>query len=310
MDRIAFVKTGWATFYEGDEVVGRHAHIGEYNEAHERFNFRKSEDGRYYGYIPPMGKKQSAPSPRQASGWLLIFVAARNGTGPLTVVGWYENAVFEYAYRDRPEYEVGDFEMDIQGHPYSYCFSADQATLIPLQLRQNVVSGDHFKRSPIIYVQGNGLNDAWRQDFAELAETIVGLAPVIAETKAPTFKFPDAEHRKRVEKAAIDKAIREFDNEYRVTDRQKDNCGYDLLLVDRKTGEELHLEVKGTSTQVMHFYMTRNEQKYLSNPKWRLYMVTGALDRPQGRLMNFAEVTTVFDLVPFAWEGVAKHRET
>lgn len=270
MDRIAFVKTGWATSYEGEEVVGRHAHIGEYNEAHERFNFKRAPDSRFYAYIPPMGRHESAPSPQDTSGWLLISVAARNGNGPLTVVGWYENAVFERAYLDRPEYGVGDFEMDIHGNPYSYCFSADSATLIPLQLRQTVVSGDHFKRSPIIYARGNGRNEAWRQEFAELAESIVELALSIAETKAPTFNFPDAEHRKRVERAAIQEAERVFNAEYRVTDRQKDNCGYDLLLVHRKTGEELHLEVKGTSTQVMHFYMTRNEQKYLGNPRWRL----------------------------------------
>lgn len=306
MDRIAFVKTGWATSYEGEEVVGRHAHIGEYNEAHERFNFKRAPDGRFYAYIPPMGRHESAPSPRDTRGWLLIFVAARNGNGPLTVVGWYENAVFEHTYLDRPEYEIGDFEMDIHGNPYSYCFSADRATLIPLQLRQTVVSGVHFKRSPIIYVRGNGRNEAWRQEFAELAESIVELASSIAETKAPTFNFPDVEHRKCVERAAIEEAERVFNAEYRVTDRQNDNCGYDLLLVHRKTGEELHVEVKGTSTQVIHFYMTRNEQKYLSNPKWRLYMVTEALLHPKGRLMDLAEVETMFDLVPFAWEGVAK----
>ncbi|WAC44616.1 DUF3883 domain-containing protein [Pseudomonas sp. SL4(2022)] len=306
MDRIAFVKTGWATSYEGEEVVGRHAHIGEFNEAHERFNFRKAPDGRFYGYIPPLGRHESAPSPRDSSGWLLIFVAARNGNGPLTVVGWYENAVFEYAYVTRPEYEVGDFEMDIHGNHYSYCFSADRATLIPLHLRQTVVSGDHFKRSPIIYARGNGRNEAWRQEFAVLAESILELAPSINNDKAPTFKFPDAEHRKQVEIAAVNEAKRVFETEYRVTDRQDDNCGYDLLLIHKKTGEELHVEVKGTSTKVMHFFMTRNEQKYLSNPKWRLYMVTEALLRPKGTLMNLAETYKVFDLVPFAWEGVAR----
>lgn len=307
MDRIAFVKTGWATSYEGEEVVGRHAHIGEFNEAHERFNFKKAPDGRFYAYIPPMGRYESAPSPRDSSGWLLIFVAARNGNGPLTVVGWYEDAVFERAYVARPEYEVGDYEMDIHGNHYSYCFSADRATLIPLHLRQTVVSGDHFKRSPIIYVRGNGRNEAWRQGFAELAESIVELASSIAEDKAPTFNFPDAEHKKRVETAAINEARRVFEDDYRVTDRQNDNCGYDLLLIHRKTGEELHVEVKGTSTQVMHFFMTRNEQKYLSNPKWRLYMVTEALRRPKGTLLDLAEVEKIFDLVPFAWEGVARN---
>ncbi|MOA01594.1 hypothetical protein D3C78_1210110 [compost metagenome] len=56
----------------------------------------------------------------------------------------------------------------------------------------------------------------------------------------------------------------------------------------------------------MHFFMTRNEQKYLNNPKWRLYMVTEALRRPKGTLMDLAEVEKAFDFLPFAWEGVAR----
>ena len=41
MDKIAFVKTGWATSYDGDQVVGRHEHIESYDEAHEKFNFNQ-----------------------------------------------------------------------------------------------------------------------------------------------------------------------------------------------------------------------------------------------------------------------------
>lgn len=307
MDRIAFVKTGWAINYTGDEVVGRHAHIGEYAEAHERFNFKKAPDGRFYGYIPPMGKYETSPKPINPDGWLLIFVAARNGDGPLTVVGYYENAHFERDYMDRPEYDAGDFELDTHENCYSFCFSADKATLIPLHLRQTVISSDHFRRSPVIYVQGNGKDEAWRQDFAALALQIVSNPPVDDES-TPAFKFPDAAHRKAVEEASVALAIRTFEKEYRITDRQKDNCGYDLLLIHRKTSEELHLEVKGTSGDLMRFFMSRNEEKYTSNPRWRLFMVTQSLTSPKGCLMDFDEVLEAFDLAPFAWEGVAKAR--
>lgn len=307
MDRIAFVKTGWATDYQGDDVVGRHAHIGEYAEAHERFNFRRAPDGRFYGYIPPMGEHEASPKPKNPDGWLLIFVAARNGNGPLTVVGYYENASFERGYVDRPEYDFGDFELDVHENRYSYCFSADKATLIPLHMRQITVSSDHFRRSPVIYVQGTDKNDAWRQEFAELALDIVNNPPV-DDTEQPAFKFPDPARRKAVEKAAINHAIATFEADYRITDRQADCCGYDLLLIHRETSEEIHLEVKGTGGDVMHFFLTRNEQKYVSNPRWRLFMVTSALEHPEGTLMDIDEVAEVFDLVPFAWEGVAKVR--
>lgn len=307
MERIAFVKTGWATDYEGEEVVGRHAHIGEHNEAHERFNFKKAPDGRFYGYIPPMGQFETCPKPANTKGWLLIFVSARNGNGPLTVVGFYENAIFEREYVDRPEYGYGDFATDVHGNPFGYCFSASKATLIPLHLRQTVVSGDHFKRSPIIYVKGTGKDQAWRTEMAELAEAIIANRPVGRDT-TPSFKFPDAAHRKAVEEAAVAHTYKIYDGEYDITDFQKEKCGYDLLFTHRKTKEELHVEVKGTSEDLMHFYMTRNEQRYIENPKWRLFMVTTALENPRGTLMDLDSVKAVFDLVPFAWEGVAKIR--
>lgn len=307
MDRIAFVKTGWSISYNGDEVVGRHAHIGEYDEAHERFNFKRAPDGRFYGYIPPMGQHEASPKPANPEGWLLIFVAARNGDGPLTVVGYYENATFERGYVDRPEYDVGDFELDVHDNCYSYCFSADKATLIPLHMRQQTISSDHFRRSPVIYVHGTGKDDVWRKEFADLALEIVSNPPV-DDTETPTFKFPDPGRRKAVEEAAIDLAKKVFKADYRITDRQKDNCGYDLLLIHRQTAEEIHLEVKGTGGALMRFFLSRNEQKYINNPRWRLFMVTNALESPSGIMMDFDEVMDTFDLLPFAWEGVAKVR--
>jgi hypothetical protein len=307
MERIAFIKTGWAITYEGDEVVGRHAHIGEYDEAHERFNFRRAPDGRFYGYAPPLGKYESCPKPQEQDGWLLILVAARNGDGPLTVVGYYENARFEREYVDRPEYAEGDFELDVHGNRYSFCFSASNATLIPLHLRQQTVSSAHYRRSSVIYAAGNGQDDAWRDEFAELALRIVA-SPPPEDRESPALTFPDAARRKAVEQAAIDLAIKTYKKEYRITDRQSDCCGYDLLLVHKKTGEELHLEVKGTGGDLRHFFMSRNEQRYVAHPCWRLFMVTDALAKPRGSLMTLWEVTEAFDLIPFAWEGVAKQR--
>jgi hypothetical protein len=87
-DRIAFVKTGWSELYQGGPVVGRF----QDQNWHERYNFMPGPDGVYYGYVPPIGKAQAAPNPQNRTGWLLIFVAAFEGYGPITAVGWYEDA--------------------------------------------------------------------------------------------------------------------------------------------------------------------------------------------------------------------------
>lgn len=306
-DKIAFVKTGWSDEYQGGAVLGRYAHIAEFDEAHERFNFLRTANGRFYGYLPPIGKSQRPPQPAEEDEWLLIFVSARKGTGPLTVVGWYEAATLHSEYSDRPEYSTEpDFELDVHGTRYGYCISADTAHLIPVNNRTLTISGDHFKRSPIIYARGNGKNESWRRELANLADELVSSYQPNTGESPPRFAFPDHEHRKKVELASVEAAIQFLQKKHKVTDRQKENCGYDLLARNKKTGEELHVEVKGTSGAAMHFYLTRGEYRYMSAPQWRLLMVTNALTSPKISLLTHAEVKKAFDLEAFAWEATAR----
>jgi hypothetical protein len=304
--QIALVKTGWSDEYQGGPVLGRYAYIAEFDEAHERFNFQRTSDGRFYGYLPPIGKNLRPPQPKTSNGWLLIFVSARNGNGPLTVVGWYEDATLHSEYADRPEYHTElDFETDVHGAKFGYCISADTAHLIPTRSRTQTISGAHFKKSPILYVRGNGKNDSWRQELAALAEKLVSDPPADTDGAPPKIAFPDPEHRKKVELAAIDAAKLYLSKENNVTDRQKHNCGYDLLARHRITGAELHVEVKGTSNEAMHFYMTRGEYRYMPTPQWRLIMVTNALKKPKLTLLRFKEVKKLFNLEAFYWEATA-----
>ena len=175
--RIAFVKTGWSEEYKGGSVTGRAAFIARSNnpnKANELFNFQKGLGGKYYGYIPPLGPHQSSPQPGELDDWLLIFIAARNGDGPLTVVGWYEEAEFEQDYQARPEYTRGqDFPTDDDGENYYYCVSTKLAHLIPVEERKIIIPGDHFRRASIVYVKGNkDKGESWRKDLAKIAENI------------------------------------------------------------------------------------------------------------------------------------------
>lgn len=306
--RIAFVKTGWSENYRGDAVVGRHAHIASFEEAHERFNFLPTRNGQLYAYLPPIGPNGRPPQPMDKSGWLVIFVAARNGNGPLTVVGWYDDAYFEPEYTDRPEYKSkNDFPTDVDGNNYVYCVTAGEGHLIQVPDRNITIPGDHFKRTPVVYARGNGMDADWREELAEVAESVVKMKQRSKGNGATSLGFPDQEHRDKVEKAAIKEAIRVLESKkYKVTDRQKDNCGYDLLAKRVRSPQELHVEVKGTSSEVMRFYMSRNEKQYMANPKWRLLMVTNALGSPKASLMTENEVIKTFQFNPFAWEAVCK----
>ena len=309
IERIAFVKTGWSDEYSGGPVVGRHAHISEFEEAHERFNFLKAPNQQFYAYLPPIGRNFRPPQPQETNDWLVIFVSARNGNGPLTVVGWYEHATFEREYQERPEYESGqDFETDVDGNNYIFCVSANSAQLISEENRSIVVSGDHFKRTPIIYARGNGQDDEWRQELAILAEEIVGNTELrITTNSRPIFNFPNQEHRNAVEKASIEKAIEYLEGKkYKITDRQKDNCGYDLLAKRKRIPSELHVEVKGTSVKEKRFFMSRNERQYMPNPKWRLLVVTNALDKPKVSVLTASEVEEMFQFNALSWEAVLK----
>lgn len=311
--RIAFAKTGWSEEYRGAPIVGRHAYISAYAEAHERFNFLPGPDKRFYAYLPPIGEHQGPPKPSEQEGWLVVFVAARDGDGPLTVVGWYEDASFEVSYMARPEYELSvQFETPSDGGQFVYCISAPMAHLVVPEQRTITVSGAHFRRSPIIYARGGGKADTWRAEFAELAERLVSSDELAPKEPAPSgLRYPDAEHRKKVEVAAVEAVISHLEEQgYKVADRQGFNCGYDLLATRTITPRELHIEVKGTSEDLPRFFLTLKEMRYLPHPKWRLALVTNALSKPRVDLITEQQVHKKFEFTPIAWEARPKKTQT
>jgi hypothetical protein len=170
-DRIVFVKTGWSETYRGEPVKGRHSYL-KIGQGHECYNFKPAQDGRYYGYVPPIGPTEASPKPDVETGWLVMFVATYRGSGRFTAVGWYEDAVFTPSYEPRPVYP--DSAYDSNSKPFLYCISADQAYLIePDQRKEGNIPGNHLRRS-IAYVRGRGVPpDPWRDELARLAEDIV-----------------------------------------------------------------------------------------------------------------------------------------
>src|SRR5216683_2353302 len=127
--KIAFVKTAWSDLYEGEQVRGRHRYLRGRGAGHEKYNCMPGLDGVYYGYVPPIGRKERPPQPSDRNNWLVMFVAAREGSGPLTIVGWYADASFTEEYRPRPEYPQSGFETDDEGNQFLYCVLSPLAVL-------------------------------------------------------------------------------------------------------------------------------------------------------------------------------------
>lgn len=291
-------------------MLGRYGYLQGKGKGlgHECFNFLRGPSGHWYGYIPPIGENEAAPKPSELSDWLIIFVSAYQGKGRLTVVGWYEGATFAGRYVSRPEYESGAFETDSNGDKFFYCMSAPRAFLIAPEMRTQTIHGDHFRRSPILYVRGRSKdNDPWRQELAQFAEELVarsGESTVPPERKptVPGIPWIDPEFKRKVETAAV-KAASEYVQQkgYHITSHEHLNCGYDLLAVRSRAPRELHIEVKGTYLDGERFFMSGNEKSYIVNPKWRLALVTNALSAPKIQIMDAKEVTARFRFEPLSW---------
>ncbi|SDJ98439.1 protein of unknown function [Billgrantia gudaonensis] len=119
----------------------------------------------------------------------------------------------------------------------------------------------------------------------------------------------DPETRKAVEEAAVLRVMTYLEHlnpPFEVRDRQKDNCGYDLLAIRGK--EALRVEVKGTAGTKPAFCLTRNERAASVHPAWLLAVVTDALsDEPSEPLFFTAdEMNSRFDLEPYGWRATPK----
>lgn len=118
----------------------------------------------------------------------------------------------------------------------------------------------------------------------------------------PTLSFPDQAHRKKVEKAAIKEATSYLESmNYTVEDVSRENRGYDLLAERKQKPKELHVEVKGTSSNIPQFFISRKEKYYMSNKMWRLLLVTNALSSPVITFMTEKEACVKFMFSPFEW---------
>jgi hypothetical protein len=121
------------------------------------------------------------------------------------------------------------------------------------------------------------------------------------EINVSSRNTPDVEAKKRTEISAIN-FVTEFyqKSNYVVTDRQEDNCGYDLLV--ERNGKALKVEVKGTVSSEQRFFLSRRERAKSIDPLWRLAIVTQAVRNPELEIFDPKEMEDKFNFDALCWE--------
>lgn len=324
-DRICIAKTGWSKDYQGAPVYGRHKHVQQHRDGHERFNFLPGPDGRYYLYLPPERGEHRIPEPDDR--WLVLIVSApttNNGRtfGRLKLVGWFEDVRFT-ELTDRPEY-ANDKNFDVSSDDTRYCYTAvaQSAFLIPEEEREIGLPVEHGRKlgsASIVYVRGPHIPNEkalWKHDYATFVEEFVreksdqSIDAAIEAEKTENRSYASSEHRRRVEKAAEEIARIHYKKDYEITDVTKLNIGYDFRLRRKDgVGADIHLEIKGTASSKPAFFISRNEMASLKSDKnFQLFLAMNVLSsEPRTEIYQPKQLSDSFKFEALSFRATRKN---
>ena len=324
--KLLWVKFGWSEYYRGESVDGNFgwlkARKGGKDEGrgHEAFNFVPGDDGTYYCYVPPQSSKY-APQSEDNKGWTVICLAKNPNHTGIHIVGWYEDATLLGKWQKLPaNHPAAGFAEAGTAYSWSYCISSKSVFFFPPEARVTPFSHSSIRQGKYSFLKGPEVKHSANKEqvlsiFQAQFHALKGHAvhnPTSDNSPDPELDSADPlngfgtpEHRKKVEKAAEAVVIAHFKQKnYKCANLTKLNCGYDYRF--SKKNIVFDVEVKGTSSKNMAFFLTKNEhdQGMKGNPNWRLAMVTDALgDKPLLRLFDGKELIKAFDLAPYVYIG-------
>jgi hypothetical protein len=300
--RIILAKTAWSERYDslgqGDDPVGNHRHLGT-GAGHEAYNFKPSpKDNRYYGYFRAHGgvtggglnlRRIDNLSSRPELDSVSVIWVSRPPEGGLRVVGWYRNAkVFEETRNEDSPWSHPLYRTlrNTEGKG-SYVCSAptDGSALVPITERERLMLPKPVSRlmgrTDVLYPRVDAHSGHVAQWVGEMEGVIDRIerykrssSPSSSEEEdreAVTTSYgqglsPDPKHRAFVEKTAMDHAKRHFESRgYMVTDVSKKDP-FDLEC--QKDGENIQVEVKGTSGDGTRVILTEREFRHVPPSGW------------------------------------------
>ena len=323
VDKILWVKFGWSDYYRGEPVDGNFRALARGDVGHEAYNFEPAADGTYYCYVPEQGKN-SAPSNPDPTGWTVVCLAKHPKRKGIHIVGWYEDATllgtWRYVPETRARLPVSDSDPDAR---WLYCITSRTAYFVPPEQRTRPFSHRSVGQGKFSFLRGPNVRTTTNKEavlkllkrrMKKLRSAVIEnptdeTAPDLgAEPGDPFRGFGTPEHRKKVEKAA-EEAVKKhyrakgFSHDDVYDNVTKKNLGFDFIF--RKGRTEHHVEVKGTSSDLPRFFMTRNENAYRETPAWRFAIVTNALGpKPTVRVYDNRRFKRTFELEPYVYTGM------
>jgi hypothetical protein len=287
--RVLFARIGRMRFYNGS-VPGDERPIGGggYNESgigHEVYNFRQT-GGRLYGYFQPTGSGHAVALERIDTAGVgadklahvsVIFVAPRQNGGQ-AVVGWYRDAeVMRKQARQSPGKP--------RGYGYFCSSKRSNCVLLPEDKRRfEIPRAGGMGQSNICYPlaadgtpkQARWIRDALRYiddyDASDILatpeadaeqESAAAAEQALARSKGQGFARTP-EERRALEKHAMDAAEKHFREQGYSVENVSARRPYDFLC--KRGSTELHVEVKGTTTDGDAIVLTYGEVKHACRP--------------------------------------------
>ena len=326
MDKVHWVKFGWSDYYRGGPVYGNFSALaGQGNVGHEAYNFEPATVGTYYCYVPEQTVRGRifAPSNPDPTGWTVVCLPEHPKRADIHIVGWYEDAellgTWGYVPETRAHLPVSDSDPD---KGWLYFITSKTAYFVPPEKRTMPFSHPSVAHGKYSVLRGPEVRTTANKEkvlkylerrMKKLRSSVIEnptdeVAPDLdAEPGDPLRGFGTPEHRKKVERAAEEAVKRDYRAKgFSYTDDDdvtKKNLGFDFIF--RKGRTEHHVEVKGTSGDLPHFFMTRNENTYRENPKWRFAIVTNALGPdPTVCVYNNRRFKKTFELKPYVYTGM------
>ena len=288
-NKVIFARIGWMQAYCGP-VPGDERAIGggSYNKrklGHEAWNFKKA-NGRLYGYFQPASAgvalqrvKLESTQVDELDRVTVVFVA-RRPSGRQVIVGWYRNA--QLFRRLRPQ---------SPGKPAGvgyYCSAKSRdCVLLPIHHRQHEIpqgKGGMGQRNVCYPLTADGLTktNTWMPNALKFIveygssnllerpetdaedESAAVIDAALARARGQGFART-AKERRMLEMHAMDRASRYFQRQKYTVEDVHTRMPYDLVC--RRGDEELHVEVKGTTTAGDAIVLTHGEVKHASNSR-------------------------------------------
>ena len=167
-------------------------------------------------------------------------------------------------------------------------------------IKEGLNAGNNGSKYFSYYFEENEVENATKEFFDNI---LPNLKEVNIPTSVKKYTPPETEVKREIEKTAVDVASNYYaEKGFSVKSVENENLGWDLIVV--KNNEELHVEVKGTSRNDYHFFLSKQEYEKMKNDsKWRLFVVKDALGNPEHKEILNSDIEEFFDLEPFCFEG-------